>query len=71
VNLFHAYRHLECELHRIYDSYVVSQRSREIGIRLALCAEPRRLKQMLVRHGLVLAAIGVAAGLAAASALTR
>ena len=52
-------------------SYAVSQRRREIGIRLALGAQPGELKRMFVRHGLVLAGIGVAIGLAAAAGLTR
>jgi len=52
-------------------SYAVSQRRREIGIRLALGAQPGELKRMFVRHGLVLAGIGVAIGLGAAAALTR
>jgi ABC-type antimicrobial peptide transport system permease subunit len=52
-------------------SYAVSQRRREIGIRLALGAQPGELKRMFVRHGLVLAGIGVVTGLAAAAGLTR
>jgi putative ABC transport system permease protein len=52
-------------------SYAVSQRRREIGIRLALGAQPGELKRMFVRHGLVLASVGVAIGLAAAAGLTR
>src|SRR4029453_15644289 len=48
-------------------SYSVSQRSREIGIRIALGAQPGSVRQMFVRHGLILAAIGVAIGLAAAT----
>ena len=52
-------------------SYTVSQRRREIGIRLALGAQPRGLRRMFVRHALVLAGIGVAIGLAAAFGLTR
>jgi ABC-type antimicrobial peptide transport system permease subunit len=52
-------------------SYVVSQRTREIGIRLALGAQPGELKGMVVRQGLVLTGIGVAIGLAAAMGLTR
>ncbi len=52
-------------------SYAVSQRRREIGIRLALGAQPGELKTMFVRHGLVLASMGVAIGLGAAAVLTR
>jgi predicted permease len=52
-------------------AYVVAQRSREIGIRLALGAEPSRVQGMFVRHGVILAAIGIAAGMAGAAALTR
>ena len=52
-------------------SYSVSQRTREIGIRIALGAQQNRLKAMVVRHGVLLAAIGVALGLTAAAAVTR
>jgi ABC-type antimicrobial peptide transport system permease subunit len=52
-------------------SYSVSQRTREIGISMALGARQRALTGMFVRHGLALAAIGVACGLAGAAALTR
>jgi predicted permease len=52
-------------------SYVVSQRTREIGIRLALGAQPAALQRMFLRQGLVLAVIGVAAGFIGAVALTR
>jgi putative ABC transport system permease protein len=52
-------------------SYSVSQRTREIGIRIALGAQQNSLKAMVVRHGVLLAAIGVALGLAAAAGLTR
>lgn len=52
-------------------SYSVSQRTREIGIRIALGAPQGKVRQMFVRQGLLLAAIGVASGLAAALALTR
>jgi putative ABC transport system permease protein len=52
-------------------AYAVSQRTREIGIRMALGAEQHELKRMFVRHGLWLAAIGVAIGLAAAAGVTR
>jgi putative ABC transport system permease protein len=52
-------------------AYAVSQRTREIGIRMALGAQPSGLLRMYVRHGLLLAAIGAAIGLAAAAGLTR
>ena len=52
-------------------SYAVSQRTREIGIRLALGEQKGRLKWMFIRSGLVLTGTGVAIGLAAASGLTR
>ena len=52
-------------------SYSVSQRTREIGIRLALGAPLGEVTGMFVRHGLVLSGIGAACGLAAAFALTR
>jgi predicted permease len=52
-------------------SYVVSQRAREIGIRVALGAEPRALRWLFVRYGLALAVSGTTAGLVAAAGLTR
>jgi ABC-type antimicrobial peptide transport system permease subunit len=52
-------------------AYAVSQRTREIGIRIALGAPSGGLQRMFVGQGLVLAAIGAAAGLAAAVGLTR
>jgi ABC-type antimicrobial peptide transport system permease subunit len=52
-------------------SYAVSQRTREIGIRVALGARHAELKWAFVRDGLVLAGVGVACGLTAAVALTR
>lgn len=47
-------------------AYSVSQRTREIGIRMALGAQQRKLTRMFVSHGLLLTAIGVACGLLAA-----
>ncbi len=52
-------------------SYAVSQRTREIGIRLALGAQKRELRWMFVRSALVLAGLGIGAGLIAASALVQ
>jgi len=48
----------------------VSQRVKEIGIRIALGAQPSRVLYMVLRQGIVLAVIGVAIGLAGALALT-
>jgi predicted permease len=52
-------------------AYVASQRTREIGIRIALGAQRRDVSLMFLRQGLVLTAIGVALGLGGALALTR
>jgi predicted permease len=52
-------------------AYAVSQRTREIGIRLALGAQPAVLLRVLLHQGLVLAGVGAALGLAAAAGLTR
>jgi predicted permease len=52
-------------------SYTVSQRKREIGIRVALGAEPGALQWLFVRYGLALAGAGTVVGLAAAAGLTR
>jgi predicted permease len=52
-------------------SYSVSQRTREIGIRMALGARYDEVTRLFVRHGLSLAAIGIACGLAASLALAR
>jgi predicted permease len=52
-------------------SYAVVQRSREIGIRVALGAHPRDVLRMVLSHAFALSVIGVAAGLAGALALSR
>jgi predicted permease len=52
-------------------AYSVSQRTREIGIRMALGAQEKSLVAMFVRHGLLLTGIGVAFGLAGAFAAMR
>jgi predicted permease len=52
-------------------AYTVQQRTREIGIRIALGASAERVVSMMVRRGLVLALAGVALGTAGAFAVTR
>ena len=52
-------------------SYSVTERTHEIGVRRALGAQDRDVLTLVVRHGLVLALIGAAIGLAASVALTR
>ena len=52
-------------------SYTVAQRSREIGIRMALGAQRNELTGLFVRQGIVLTLIGAAAGLAVAFAAMR
>jgi predicted permease len=52
-------------------SYAVSQRTREIGIRMALGAQKHELRWMFVRSALVLTGIGVIFGLGAAAAVAR
>jgi predicted permease len=52
-------------------AYVVSQRQRDIGVRLALGARPGAVLQMIVKRGLVLALAGVAVGVAGSLALGR
>jgi len=52
-------------------SYVVTQRTREMGIRLALGAEEGVVAGMVLRQGAVLAGIGIAIGLLGAFGLTR
>jgi len=50
---------------------MVSQRIREIGIRIALGARPLRILQMVLGQGMVLTVIGIAIGIAGAVALTK
>jgi len=52
-------------------SYSVKQRTHEIGIRMALGAEPGQVMRLILAHGLKLAVIGVVIGIGAALGLTR
>ena len=52
-------------------AYLVAQGTRELGIRMALGCTPRGVLALVVRHGMGMAIVGVAIGLAGAFALTR
>ena len=52
-------------------SYLVSQSTHDIGVRVALGAQPANILGLVVRQGMELAAIGIAAGLIGALVLTR
>jgi predicted permease len=52
-------------------AYIVAQRRREVGIRMALGAAGGEVQRLFVRHGLVITGIGLAIGAAAAAALSR
>jgi ABC-type antimicrobial peptide transport system permease subunit len=52
-------------------AYSVAQRRREVGIRIALGAEPGTVKKMFVRQGLIVTCAGVLAGVGCAAGLSR
>jgi putative ABC transport system permease protein len=52
-------------------SYMVTQRTQEIGVRMALGAQRGEVLRMVVRQGMLVTAIGMACGVAASLALTR
>ncbi len=52
-------------------SYLVTQSTREIGVRIALGAQPRRVFGVVTRHGMLLAGLGAIVGVAGSLALTR
>ena len=52
-------------------SYTVSQRTHEIGVRMALGAQGRDVMSLIVKRGVILGLIGVVVGVAAAVGLTR
>ena len=52
-------------------SYTTRQRTHEIGIRMALGAEPRDVMKLVLRQGVMLALLGLGIGLAASLVLTR
>src|SRR4030095_8510303 len=49
-------------------SYAVTQRTQEIGIRMALGAQPGDVVRMVVKHGMMLAGAGIGCGIAGATA---
>jgi hypothetical protein len=52
-------------------AYAVSQRTREIGIRMSLGAQAGDLQRMFIRYGLLLAGVGAVLGLICAAGMTR
>jgi len=52
-------------------AYTAARRTREVGVRMALGAEPGEVARLFVRHGSVLAGLGIVLGVAGAAALSR
>ena len=52
-------------------AYSVTQRTQEIGIRMALGAQPRKIMMLVMRHSFILVVLGVVFGIGGALALTR
>ena len=52
-------------------AHAVTQRTREIGVRVALGAQPRQVLGVVIRHGMLLAGLGAIVGVAGSLALTR
>jgi ABC-type antimicrobial peptide transport system permease subunit len=52
-------------------SYLVNQRTQEIGIRMALGAQVRHILQLILKYGVTLVSLGVVIGLVAAILVTR
>jgi ABC-type antimicrobial peptide transport system permease subunit len=52
-------------------AYIVTQRTREIGIRMALGAQTADVRRLFLRHGLLLTGAGIALGISVSLALTR
>ena len=52
-------------------AYTVQQRTQELGVRMALGAQASNIRNMVIRQGMVLAAIGVVLGIGGSLGLTR
>jgi ABC-type lipoprotein release transport system permease subunit len=66
----HTSRSITIGVYRIL-AYAVAERRHEVGIRLALGAEPGAVRSLFVRQGLLLTSVGGLLGLIAAVALSR
>jgi predicted permease len=52
-------------------AFIAARRTREVGVRMALGAEPRDVARLFVRHGALLAGLGIVLGVGGAAALSR